>query len=403
MMSNTSTINKEDIKRFIFVFLITLTIVQQLPVIREVFYEIFRLLLYLSFSILTTLSVGKIKKYLRYRLVKYFFIVLVYVLFFNIFVFASVQNLDLLFHFLVPFGIVLCSLNTDFEKQQLNKLLFWYAFIVSILGISTVLYYGPGFTISEFYNIPSKNQVGPIIGHAILIITFFLLLNKDQMNLKYNYLLIKIGIFGSLFLSLLVIRNRAGLIGLLMVILLIIFTSFRPRLTLKNIVSIQVVLILCFLFFINGYFNSVVDLFWDSLTLNFDMSDLDSISAGRTETYKDALEFIFMHPIGGVLESSAFFNRTPHNYILFNWSRYGSVMSLPFVLFYLYLYYFVIKELLRMKLDNISTSHLTLWVLLFSLIVSNFEYLYPFGPGVSQIILWFLLGQYLKNRYENNF
>lgn len=33
----------------------------------------------------------------------------------------------------------------------------------------------------------------------------------------------------------------------------------------------------------------------------------------------------------------------------------------------------------------------------FSLFVSLFEYIYPFGPGVSQFMLWFLIAQENSN------
>jgi hypothetical protein len=34
------------------------------------------------------------------------------------------------------------------------------------------------------------------------------------------------------------------------------------------------------------------------------------------------------------------------------------------------------------------------------LITSLFEYSHPFGPGVTQIMVWFLLGQYLRHSGE---
>jgi len=48
-----------------------------------------------------------------------------------------------------------------------------------------------------------------------------------------------------------------------------------------------------------------------------------------------------------------------------------------------------------------AVEGIALWLLMLGLIISMFEYTYPYGPGVSQIMVWFMLGTILsKNRKE---
>jgi hypothetical protein len=39
------------------------------------------------------------------------------------------------------------------------------------------------------------------------------------------------------------------------------------------------------------------------------------------------------------------------------------------------------------------------FLLSISLIISFIEYTYPFGPGTTQVIMWFLIGQSLSYEY----
>ena len=99
----------------------------------------------------------------------------------------------------------------------------------------------------------------------------------------------------------------------------------------------HLLLIVLLLLFVFGVFNGLIDFVWKSMTLNYDVTDMQSLSAGRTDVYKMALLVCFrISPIFGEIGSDVIFDRTPHNYILNNWVRYGVVGSMPLVIFYLY-------------------------------------------------------------------
>ncbi len=75
----------------------------------------------------------------------------------------------------------------------------------------------------------------------------------------------------------------------------------------------------------------------------------------------------------------------PHNFILYKLVQLGAIFAMPFIFYYC----FLIRKIFIKKSSNEFSS----WLLLFSIFVSLFEYAYPFGPGVSQFMLWFLIAQ----------
>jgi len=298
---------------------------------------------------------------------------------------------------MIPFGILVCSFNIDFSDEQYENLLFSYCIIVTVLALSSVLYYAGSFTIQAIYVIPAKNQLGPMLG-IILVILGRCLLKYREYNILKNT--INIFMFIAIFSSLLVLRNRSGIVSGLIVLFLYFVFNYKISLKKNSLIiffSISIV-------FIGVGFSSVgetvTEFVWESMTLNYDVTDLDSISSGRVDKYIEAIEFSKDHFITGNLTNTLFsFYGNPHNYILFNWVKYGIVFSMPLVLLYIYMYIYVIKSILFNR--NGKYDSLSIWILFFSLLVSNFEYSYPYGPGVSQLMLWILMGQYLKRDYYN--
>lgn len=302
-----------------------------------------------------------------------------------------------LLELLVPFGVLICSLNTTFNKRQISKLLIWYIVFSLLLGISLIFYYGEGFTITKIYFLIGKNQIGTMLGISTVILGLWIL-DKNQLESRLNIIIFKIIIFVLLTASILAIRNRSGLIGIFITLFLAILKVKKFKLTVKNFIFIQIVLFIIVIGYSIGGFNSLIEIIFKSLFYNFDVTDLNSLSAGRWNVYKKSLDFVTQYPILGEMGGGVFLYGIPHNYILNKWVNFGFVGSLPLVLFYLYIWVFVFNNLL-FKNEKIKL-HLIIWVLFFSLIVSLFEYTYPYGPGVSQLMVWFMLGQYLKNNLD---
>ncbi|MDF2520159.1 MAG: hypothetical protein K0R84_787 [Clostridia bacterium] len=385
--------NKDQLKRVVFLVLISLTILQQMPIIKDVFYNQIRVGLYFGFGLFSIISIFSVSQFFKVHFIRYFILTISYTFILGIFINIYGGEGTALFELIVPFGILICSLNTNFDEKQLNIILSWYIIISAILGVSSIFYYGEGFTITRNYFLVGKNQVGPLLGISTVIIGIWIL-DKKQFNTRHNYILLKIGIFILLIFSVLIIRNRSGLVGVVVILTLILLNKYRYKINIKNLLITQVIITIIFILFLLGLFNELIEMFLQSLFYNYDINDLNSISAGRIDGYKFALEYIKQYPILGELGNELYIYATPHNYILNKWVKYGIIGSLPNVMFYLYLWFYTFKRIFR-SMGKVEFT-LPIMVLLFSLIVSIFEYTYPYGPGVSQLMLWFLLGQYLK-------
>ncbi len=387
--------NKNQYKRMVLFILINLTIIQQMPFIKDQFYSQIRLILYVGFALSSAISFLRINKFSKVNFVRYFIFTITYSFVLVFIVKIFVGDSTEMFELIIPFGVLICSLNTNYNKRQLSNLLIWYVILSLILGTSSIFYYGQGFTITRNYFLVGKNQIGPLLGISAVISGIWIL-NKKQFDVKYDNLIFKMAIFVLLIASIIVIRNRSGLLGIFITAILALPKEYKFRFTIKNILILQVVLLVFVLSYFLGLFDGIIDAIFKSLFFNYDISDINSISAGRTNVYTTSLKFIRRHPILGELGTGKAIFSIPHNYIINKWVKYGVFGSLPLILFYLYLWFFSFKEI-KVKCKKTNYALLPIWVLLFSLIVSMFEYTYPYGPGVSQLMVWFLLGQYFRN------
>lgn len=378
----------------VFAFVITLSAIQQMPIINETYYLPIRYSLYLIFSIFGIYSVFKNQGFLNNSLIKFFILTFVYSI-----VLSIIAKEVIFANLLVPLGFFICSFNSVFSIQYLRKLVRWYVLIVTILSVSSVFYYAQGFTISAVYNIPAKNQIGPMIAIAVMI-SFFSLVNKTFLIYKKKDYFLYVVTFILNFSSLLTIRNRSSILGIVVCIFMYIFLNIKLEMTLRKWFLYFITVTLFVLLFFSGVLNPIIEFMWNSVTLNYDVSSVESISAGRYGTYLDSLQFALNNPIAGAIINRVTFFGTPHNYLLYNMAYYGIFLSFPLIMLYCYLWYFSISQIFKSKKYSYNDFTFVPWLLFFALIVSQFEYTYPYGPGTSQLMMWFLLGQYLRLHFQ---
>lgn len=380
------------IKINLFYMLIIFIILQQFPIVFESFYQEFRLIIYFIFSLLIVFSLSTLQKALQYRLFFFFFMVLIYSVLLSL---ISQENIVL--NLGIPFLVVLVSLGMKLDEKQLKKILILYVLGVTLMGLAVIFYYVDGFSITVTYAIPAKNQRGSMIGYAILI--SFMSVFKDRFHtVRFLNRNVSFILFSLNFLVLLTFRNRASILGIALCAFFILLSLVKYKQTINKWFLIFFMTSMFIILSLAGFFDGLYSFMWDSITLNYDITDLESLSAGRTDTYIDALRYSLKNPVAGEILAEPSVLGTPHNYILYNWVKYGIVMSLPIILYYLYLWFFSLKGIMMNQ-----NNSLPVWLLLFSLIVSMFEYTYPYGPGVSQFFMWFLLGQYLLRHEQQEY
>lgn len=382
---------KINYKGILLLFLISIAILQQLPVIRDLFYSKIRLFLYVMFAIFSLVSLASLNLRALHRFATYMSLTAIYSIVLFLFKWFMKGVDPSVFEILIPLGVLLCSLNAPLNTRALNRFLKWYVLLATGLGVGSVFYYGEGLSIARSYLIPSKNQIGPVLGISAIIAGTWVILRRSG---RKRTRALSFVILSLLVVALLTIRNRASLVGIAAMLLILFVREHKNELA-KTLVILSLLLaILIVTLNVFHVFKPMMNYVWNSFALSYDVEDLNSISAGRIEGYRRAGQYIKKYPLFGDVESPRKFEIVPHNYILNKFVKYGIMGSLPIVLFYLYLWCFSLRKIVRNRDEN--DLILPFSVLLFSLIVSLFEYTYPYGPGTSQILAWFLLGQYLS-------
>ena len=400
--TTTRFYNRWSLYKFLLVFGVLLTVIQQMPVIRDNFYNEIRIVLYIIFGMI---SISVLRKFSLHRspiLIKLFIITIILttieILCFKLF--GWNVGFSEILELLVPFGILISSYMLSLDPKEAKLLIGAYVFLSTVMGVSLIFYYGQGFIIMEQYLKVSKNQTGPILAISCTILVYQLLNESSFTTKKLVSFFSKFLILGLSFMVLLVIRNRSGILGFLILAILMIINKATKRILLRNLMIVTVLFLLIFIMIISGLLTSLLEPLVKAFILNYDISDLDSLSAGRTSVYFEALQFLLNYPIFGKLSTNQTISKIPHNYVLNKWVEYGLIGSIPFVMFYIYLWSFAIRRLFYQKKIKSNNPNPALWLLLLGLIISIFEYTYPYGPGVSQIMVWFCLGIILRSEHH---
>lgn len=128
----------------LFVFGIMLTVIQQMPVIRDVAYSDIRVVLYVIFGLITLLSLRRSFSTSLPTLVKVFLgtvvVLTAEVLLFQLLHWRS--TLSSIAELLIPFGILIGAYNSASDRHSIETVLMIYSALAVIMGVSLVLYYG---------------------------------------------------------------------------------------------------------------------------------------------------------------------------------------------------------------------------------------------------------------------
>lgn len=278
--------------------------------------------------------------------------------------------------------VISIGVSINLNEIQYNKLVNIYIVSYALAALSIVYTYASGFVIQESYFPIPKNQIAPAFGTAFLLALYFSFKSRGSKKVFYY-------VFGFLLMSsLLVIRGRAVIVAVFIAVTIFIL-SFIPSRKYKILTILIGIALLPFV----GQF------IYEALFLNYNTSDINSISTGRIVSYIEGIEYLKNHWIGVFLESSSYKGDTIHNYILYNLVNYGVFISSFLIIIYLKYVYTIF---LAIRKNNFQYYEVGPLVLVIIFIVSLFEYTYPYAPGSAIFFPFFLMGQYLKNEYTPN-
>lgn len=397
------SISKMKIGRFTkteFLFFVILFIIftQQVPYLNASVYSFLRNILYILLSVSILFSLRKFRMKSSNAFLILFSFVVVYSIIIGVLAYGTNSSFGII-NFVIPFGIFIYSYANSVNRQKLRIYLRTYVFLCVLLSLSIILYSGTGFTITTTYFLPTKNQVGPLIGYGA-IISIFILFFPSKLGFRTSKVrsLLYLSLYLFLILTILIIRNRSGFLALFLVTsILSVIRLLKVRKVMYIGILIGICLTTLFGLFVFGYLGEIFNFVYDALFLNYDISDLNSISAGRIKGYIEGIYYIKDNYLLGEI-TGPILNYTPHNYVINLITEIGVFLSIPIMIFYVVLWIAVLKGLMISKLRN-SSFLLLCGILLLALIISVFEYTYPYGPGVAQFMLWYLYGN--QNRSLN--
>ena len=297
----------------------------------------------------------------------------------------------------IPLSILLIGSSFSFSKKEIVKISIVFMVLTLLVSAWQIYYYQGDFFIHQYYTIPIKNSMGPFLVISLGIIIYLLLFLPEKENKKKimrSVFFLSASIIGFYFA--LIIRSRSALLAILLFIMFLFIKKRAYRMLAGSVLLIIILALSSNFNLITFIVNPVVKAF----TLNFDIYDIESISSGRYSVYKEAIEVIKEYPLWGTSKNHILFYGMPHNYLLNKLLLYGFVGSVFFLIIYLIIAWTILKGTI---VSRPNVKNIGLFIFIIPLIISFFEYSYPFGPGTANIFAFLLLSQsdrmiYLSNR-----
>ncbi len=302
-------------------------------------------------------------------------------------------NIDFKDFFLlsIPFLALLIGYNIKISSDNYLTFFILYCSVVVILAVSSIIYYVGSFTILDQYKVDHKNSLGAILANSVGIL--FSMIATKSLNGQRKIILI---IYSLIICScIIVMRSRASFLGLLSCIMIIIWLNVKG----KGYWLFFFSGIFFIVFFLASYgFIGMPPFIEDFFVGAYDVNDLNNLSSGRWDRNVAAVKFISNFPLFGNLSASQHIPQI-HNYVLIKAYQYGLLGSLPLLFLYFYLIGVVIKNVINIK--KFGPEHYGFLILIIPLIISLFEYSFPYGPGSVQVIVFFMFGYSLKQSKQS--
>lgn len=363
--------------RFLFYSTITASLISQLPMLLESGYDKYLKLSWIPLTILLALlhPVDFLNKKLR------FFYLFVFIFFSYIFILdASTTKTYItgggdLYNIIISLLIFVdCFIFWKHyaSVRTYKNIIIFVNIGCLILGVTVYAFFLQFADMdSTVYAYKAKNSLGQILFvGGLMAVTGFKLYDKKSIRIS---LLISVVI---LIAIIMLLKSRGTIICILLVLLYYILQKKSTKL--RTYVLIGSIIAVFLIFFNEKIYNLVVI---NIIFANRDASSASSLSSGRTDLVKAALDSIDQNLITGVGEH--YLDCMPIAIVL----QYGIIGTIIVFTFLSILSYKVIT-LRHNNIINV-TVFMIYWAFMLN---SLFEAYPPFGPGVKCFPLWMLLG-----------
>ena len=291
------------------------------------------------------------------------------------------HNIALVYPFMISvFVFMIGSLMAlDYPQLQMSKI--YYSYIISGLTVGISVYFdsfASGFNwTSRGYAYESKNSVAQIILTVVILLVF--------IEIRGFVLQIaRMAILVFMLLLLFMLKSRASLIGLAVVVVVVLFNK-SIKLRYKILLGIGLMA--------GVYAVSTDPILYDIVVEGIifagrNHQDLNDLSSGRYDMLK---QFVEIFPQNAVFGTGLYYLESFPLSVL---CQYGIVGAIPFVVFLL------LPFALFKKMEKTADRRILIVMLVCYYLNGLFEELAPLGPGVKCYFLWFLLGLESFNHKE---
>lgn len=267
----------------------------------------------------------------------------------------------------------------DIKREKLSIYMLPICLFAAYCSISSVLSGLGGFVVSEYYDDEiAKNQVGIAFASIAIICAVFALESKRIIRVTYAILSV-ICLYPVIFFA-----CRTALISYGVVVAFLLYRDYKW----KGIIVAP--LLLGIIVLLGG--DSLNDILYSSIVGRKDVNDFDDLTSGRVTHATLSLEYFLRNPLVGFYGSSDGFNHMPpnaHIYLLYRLTKWGIIGAIPFIALY--------WSLLKVFIRSVKKQDLLIAGLLCLAFIASFsEFAPPFGPGSSFIIMYILIGYYLR-------
>lgn len=290
---------------------------------------------------------------------------------------VDVFNLEILQPLIVMFSSY-CLF--DCKKEKLYLFFLPICIFSAFCGVQTILQGLGAFRVFEYGEAElAKNQIGAAFT-IVAIVSGVFAMDKLKWWIRIIFVVLSIvNMYPAVFLG-----CRTAMLCYIIVIAILIFQSYGKKALVLIPVIVGLIVIL------GG--SSLQNLLYDSIVGRRDINDADSMTSGRLVHFTQSLDYFLSHPLLGFYGSGDSYGVMPpnaHIFVLFRLTKWGMVGAIPFLALYLYFFKWLVWS---MKRNNILLSG----ILSFAYVESLSEYAPPFGPGSSFILLFFIIGIFLK-------
>lgn len=258
------------------------------------------------------------------------------------------------------------------DVDLFHKIIISYSVSTFVVAVTVFIqYFGVGFSLNtSVYAYASKNSFAQILFTAIVLLYCYYKPNsRMQVLLKYVIVFFE-------FFMVIILRSRATILSLAIVLMLIVISENMNR-KLKYVILAACIFVTVLLV-TNERFNNMF--FNDILFAGRDISDIDGISSGRISILREFPKLIENNWLMG--KGALYFECFPLSAII----QFGIIAGTLLIAVSLLP---LIKAIPKRKNEIWNT----LFLLAVGFVIDGlFEGLAPFGPGIKCYFLWLFFG-----------